>query len=46
MVIGEVLSVQPDIKIKAVKLTHLSEVNAEILWGLEVLDFWKFIETS
>ena len=46
MVIGEVLLVTPSIKIKAVKLTHLVDPNAEILWMLEILDFWKFLETT
>lgn len=46
MVVGEVLAVTPSIKIKPVKLTHLVDPNAEILWMLEILDFWKFLETT
>lgn len=46
MVVGEVLAVKPNIKIKPVKLTHLVDPNAEILWMLEILDFWKFLETT
>lgn len=46
MVVGEVLVVTPTIKIKPVKLTHLVDPNAEILWMLEILDFWKFLETT
>lgn len=46
MVLGEVLAVKPNIKIKPVKLTHLVDPNAEILWMLEILDFWKFLETT
>jgi len=46
MVIGELFSNEPDIKIRAVKLTQLLEPNDEILWILEVLDFWKFIDQS
>lgn len=46
MVIGEVLAVKPSIKVKAVKLTHIEEPNSEILWILEVIDFWKFLNSS
>lgn len=46
MVIGEVLVVTPSIQIKPLKLTHLVDPNAEILWMLEILDFWKFLETT
>lgn len=46
MVVGEVLVVTPSIKIRPVKLTHLVDSNAEILWMLEILDFWKFLETT
>lgn len=46
MVIGELLTTTPDVKIRAVKLTQLLEPNAEILWITEVLDFWKFMDCS
>lgn len=46
MVVGEVISVKPDVKIKAVKLTHLVQPDAEILWILEVMHFWKYLEAT
>ncbi|GFS51132.1 uncharacterized protein TNCV_3532481 [Trichonephila clavipes] len=46
MVIGEVLTTESSIEVRALKLTKLSDLNAESLWRLEVKDFWNFLELS
>ncbi|CAL1266194.1 unnamed protein product [Larinioides sclopetarius] len=46
MVIGEVLSTETNIEIRAMKLTMLSDLNPEALWKLEVQDFWNFLAKS
>lgn len=46
MVIGEVLTTESNIEVRALKLTKLSDLNAESSWKLEVKDFWNFLEES
>ncbi|GFS38584.1 uncharacterized protein NPIL_572531 [Nephila pilipes] len=46
MVIGEVVSIESNIEVRALKLTKLLDPNAESLWKLEVKDFWNFLEKS
>ncbi|XP_054715581.1 uncharacterized protein LOC129225060 [Uloborus diversus] len=46
MIVGELLSVHPSVKVKALKITELPRLNSETLWILEVLDYWKLCEKS